>query len=83
MAQKARPQAPPTLTVKGRNVRIRTIGIVALAGLAIWFIAVNTGAVAIQLWIPTVTLPLWGVLAVTLVVGLVLGGYLSRRRARR
>ncbi|WP_326764362.1 LapA family protein [Streptomyces sp. NBC_01591] len=84
MAQKtSRPHAPPTLTVKGRNVRIRTIGVVVLAGLAIWFIAVNTGSVAIRLWIPTVTLPLWAVLAVTLFAGMVLGGYLFRRRARR
>ncbi|MFH8519559.1 LapA family protein [Streptomyces gelaticus] len=77
------PHAPPTLTVKGRNVRIRTLGAVVLAGLAIWFIAANTGSVAIRLWIPTVTLPLWAVLAVTLVAGMVLGGYLFRRRARR
>lgn len=84
MAQKTSgQQAPSTLTVKGRNVRIRTIGIVVLTGLAIWFIAVNTGSVAIRLWVPIVTLPLWAVLAVTLVAGVVLGGYLARRRARR
>ncbi|MEE1839296.1 MULTISPECIES: LapA family protein [unclassified Streptomyces] len=84
MAQKTSgPHAPPTLTVKGRNVRVRTIGALVLAGLAIWFIAANTGSVAVRLWIPAVTLPLWAVLAVTLVVGLVLGGYLFRRRARR
>ncbi|MGW2088260.1 LapA family protein [Streptomyces sp. NPDC001880] len=84
MAQKTSgPHAPPTLTVKGRNVRVRTIGAVVLAGLAIWFIAANTGSVRIRLWIPTVTLPLWAVLAVTLVAGMVLGGYLFRRRGRR
>ncbi|MEU2673703.1 DUF1049 domain-containing protein [Streptomyces sp. NPDC007164] len=77
------PQAPPTLTVRGRNVRIRTIGIVVLMGLAIWFIAVNTGSVAIRLWVPVVALPLWAVLAATLVAGVVLGAYLARRRARR
>ncbi|MCX4398150.1 LapA family protein [Streptomyces sp. NBC_00053] len=84
MAQKTSgPQAPPTLTVRGRNVRVRTIGILVLTGLAIWFIAVNTGSVAIRLWVSTVALPLWAVLAVTLVAGMVLGGYLARRRARR
>ncbi|MES9506139.1 LapA family protein [Streptomyces sp. NPDC000609] len=84
MAQKTSGlHAPPTLTVKGRNVRVRTIGALVLAGLAIWFIAANTGSIAIRLWVPTVTLPLWAVLAVTLAVGLVLGGYLFRRRARR
>ncbi|NUK05421.1 LapA family protein [Streptomyces lunaelactis] len=74
---------PPTLTVKGRDVRIRTIGIAALAVLAIWFIAANTASVAIRLWIPTVTLPLWAVLTVTLAVGLVMGWFIARRRARR
>ncbi|MEE1768241.1 DUF1049 domain-containing protein [Streptomyces sp. JV185] len=62
---------------------MRTIGAVVLAGLAIWFIAANTESVAIRLWIPAVTLPLWAVLAVTLVAGMVLGGYLFRRRGRR
>ncbi|MFF2009790.1 LapA family protein [Streptomyces sp. NPDC058195] len=84
MAHKtSRPQEPSTLTVKGRSVRIRTIGAVVLAALVIWFIAANTGSVAIRLWVPSVTLPLWTVLAVTLLVGLVMGGYLFHRRARR
>ncbi|WP_405689533.1 LapA family protein [Streptomyces sp. NBC_00057] len=84
MAQKtSRPHAPPTLSVKGRDVRIRTIGILVLIGLAIWFIAANTESVGIRLWIPTVTLPLWAVLTVTLLVGLVIGGLLAHRRAKR
>ncbi|MFE4797200.1 DUF1049 domain-containing protein [Streptomyces sp. NPDC056708] len=84
MAQKtSRPHAPPTLSVKGRDVRIRTIGIVVLIGLAIWFIAANTESVGIRLWAPTVTLPLWAVLTVTLLVGLVTGGLLAHRRAKR
>lgn len=74
---------PPTVTVKGRDVRLRTIGIVLLAGLAIWFIAANTGSVTIRLWVPTVTLPLWSVLTVTLLVGTAIGLLLARRRARR
>ncbi|WP_210718750.1 LapA family protein [Streptomyces galbus] len=42
-----------------------------------------TASVSIRLWIPTVTLPLWLVLAVTLLVGDD-GGYLfARRRAKR
>ncbi|MEU9234005.1 DUF1049 domain-containing protein [Streptomyces subrutilus] len=74
---------PSTLTVKGRNVRLRTIGIFVLAALAIWFIAVNTGRVTIRLWIPTITVPLWGVLTVTLLVGVALGLLIAHRRARR
>ncbi|MFI6417489.1 LapA family protein [Streptomyces sp. NPDC050842] len=84
MAQNAPPQRGPSkLTVKGRDMRLRTIGFIVLAGLAIWFIAVNTGSVSIRLWIPTVTLPLWVVLTVTLLVGIVLGIYIARRRAVR
>ncbi|MEE1752131.1 LapA family protein [Streptomyces sp. SP18CS02] len=59
---------------------MRTIGIAVLAVLAVWFIAANTASVAVKLWIPTLTLPLWAVLTVTLVVGLVIGWLLARRR---
>lgn len=84
MAQKASAShRPPTLTVKGRDMRLRTIGFLVLAALAIWFIAANTGSVTIKLWIPTVTLPLWAVLTVTLLVGIVFGLFIARRRATR
>ncbi|GAA3504266.1 LapA family protein [Streptomyces albogriseolus] len=74
---------PATLTVKGRDVRLRTIGFVLLAGLAIWFIAANTKSVTIRLWVPTVTLPLWSVLTVTLLAGMILGLLVAHRRSRR
>ncbi|MEV6575831.1 LapA family protein [Streptomyces sp. NPDC051577] len=74
---------PSTLTVKGRDLRLRTLGCAVLAALAIWFIAVNTGSVTVRMWIPTVTIPLWGVLTVTLLVGIALGLLIARRRARR
>ncbi|WP_405997649.1 DUF1049 domain-containing protein [Streptomyces sp. NBC_00829] len=64
-------------------MRLRTIGFLVLAALAIWFIAVNTGSVTIRLWVPTVTIPLWAVLTVTLVVGMILGLLIARRRAKR
>lgn len=76
--------APPTLSVKGRDVRLRTIGFLVLAALAVWFIAANTGSVTIRLWVPEVTLPLWIVLTITLLAGMALGMLLAyRRRARR
>ncbi|WP_406728548.1 DUF1049 domain-containing protein [Streptomyces sp. GD-15H] len=74
---------PSTMTVKGRDIRLRTIGFVLLAGPAIWFIAAHTGSVIIRLWIPTVTLPLWSVLTVTVLVGMALGLLIARRRSRR
>ncbi|MFE5617437.1 LapA family protein [Streptomyces sp. NPDC056470] len=84
MARKeSAPHPPPTVTVKGRDMRLRTIGFLVLAALAIWFIAVNTRSVTIRLWIPEVTLPLWSVLTVTLLVGIVLGLFIARRRSRR
>ncbi|MFD8208829.1 LapA family protein [Streptomyces sp. NPDC059695] len=64
-------------------MRLRTLAFLVLAALAIWFIAVNTGSVTIRLWVPTVTLPLWIVLTVTLLVGIVLGLFIARRRAQR
>ncbi|MFJ3583070.1 LapA family protein [Streptomyces sp. NPDC090127] len=76
------PHAPSTVTVKGRDMRLRTIGFLVLAALAIWFIAANTGSVTIRLWVSTVTLPLWSVLTVTLLVGFALGMYIAHRRAR-
>ncbi|MEV4617020.1 lipopolysaccharide assembly protein LapA domain-containing protein [Kitasatospora sp. NPDC049258] len=76
------PHRPPTLTVKGRDVRLRTLGITVLAVLAVWFIAVNTDSVSITLWVTTVTLPLWAVLTVTLLTGLLIGWFVGRRRAK-
>ncbi|MEU2546828.1 LapA family protein [Streptomyces roseolus] len=77
------PHGPATVTVKGRDMRLRNIGLLLLAALAVWFIAANTGSVTIRLWIPKVTLPLWIVLTVTLLVGIVLGLVIARRRAAR
>lgn len=71
------------LTVKGRELRLRTLGFVLLTALAVWFIAVNTGSVTVRLWVPSVTLPLWSVLTVTILVGIALGLLIARRRARR
>ncbi|MDH6576185.1 LapA family protein [Kitasatospora sp. MAP5-34] len=78
--QTSPPHRPPGITVKGRDVRFRTIGIAVLLVLAVWFIAANTGSVSVELWVSSVTLPLWAVLSVTLLVGLVIGLFVARRR---
>ncbi|MFF3617386.1 lipopolysaccharide assembly protein LapA domain-containing protein [Streptomyces sp. NPDC002580] len=84
MAHKtAKAHGPSTVTVKGRDYRLRSIGFFVLAALTIWFIAANTNSVTIRLWIPEVTLPLWIVLSVTLLVGILLGLLIAYRRARR
>ncbi|MGW6918905.1 LapA family protein [Kitasatospora sp. NPDC054939] len=84
MAKKntAPPPGPSRITVKGRDMRLRTIGIAVLAALAAWFIAANTDSVSITLWVADVTMPLWVVLTVTVAVGVVIGFFLSRRRPR-
>ncbi|MDH6140433.1 MULTISPECIES: LapA family protein [Kitasatospora] len=84
MAKNTRPpQSRSSITVKGRTVRLRTIGMAVLAVLAVWFIAANTGSVSVRLWVSTVTLPLWAVLTVTLATGLLIGWFLARRGANR
>ncbi|WP_030277510.1 LapA family protein [Streptomyces sp. NRRL B-24484] len=74
---------PSSLTVKGREVRLRTIAVGVIAVLAVWFIAVNTASVTITLWVSDVTMPLWVVLTVTILVGMLIGVFLARRRATR
>ncbi|MEV8099725.1 LapA family protein [Kitasatospora sp. NPDC085879] len=84
MSQNTRTNHDPSrLTVKGREVRLRTIAMGVIAVLAIWFIAVNTTSVTITLWVSDVTMPLWVVLTVTILVGMLIGAFLARRRAAR
>ncbi|WP_431682801.1 LapA family protein [Kitasatospora sp. KL5] len=83
MSQNTGTHQPSHLTVKGRQVRLRTVGVGILAVLAIWFIAVNTSSVTITLWVSDVTLPLWVVLTVTILVGLIIGYFMALRRASR
>lgn len=73
---------PAAVTVRGRDYRLRTIALVVLGVLAVWFVVANTESVEIRLWIPTVSLPLWVVLAITLLVGVAIGWLIARRRAR-
>jgi lipopolysaccharide assembly protein A len=47
---------------------------------AIWFIVVNRARIDVNLWVPRVTAPLWLVLLVTFVGGMVVGLLLRRRR---
>jgi uncharacterized integral membrane protein len=60
--------------------RFGTAAIILIA--AVWFIIVNHGRVRIWLWIPPVTAPMWLVLLLTFVGGLITGFLLRRRRNR-
>jgi uncharacterized integral membrane protein len=69
---------PTTARRAGVTVSPKIImaGLIAIASL--WFIIVNRGTVAIYLWVPKVTAPMWLVLLGTFAGGL-LTGLLMRR----
>jgi uncharacterized integral membrane protein len=75
MTTTARPAAAKRA---GVNVspKIITAGVITIASL--WFMIVNRGTVAIYLWVPKVTAPMWLVLLGTFAGGL-LTGLLMRR----
>ncbi|MER5728360.1 LapA family protein [Streptomyces sp. NPDC002138] len=50
-----------------------------LAGLAVWFVLINTRTARIHFWIPWVDAPMWFVLAVTFLAGAVTAWLLGRR----
>jgi uncharacterized integral membrane protein len=54
-------------------------GLILIA--AVWFILVNRLRVGIYLWVPKVIAPMWLVLLITFVAGMV-AGLLMRRRNR-
>ena len=64
-------------------VRPKTVALAVLTALAIWFIAINTSSVKIHLYFSTVMAPLWIVLAVTLIVGGLIGWFASYRATKK
>ena len=69
--------------VGGVTVNTRTVVFAVVAILAVWFILMNTSSVKIHLWgLSTVSSPLWLVLAVMLVAGMLLGWFVRRYRDR-
>lgn len=65
------------------GIPTRAVVIVAVAGLALWFLLANLNKVKIQFWVFTVTAPLWIALTATLVAGGVLGYLIKGRRDSR
>jgi uncharacterized integral membrane protein len=66
--------------VAGVKITPKKITILVIAVAAIWFILVNTQRVAIYLWVPHITAPLWLVLVLTFAGGLITGLLLRRNR---
>ncbi|MEY9848820.1 lipopolysaccharide assembly protein LapA domain-containing protein [Streptacidiphilus sp. MAP5-3] len=85
MSTNGRPpdSSPPLLKVKGVPVRAKPVAVGLIAVAAVWFIAVNTETVKMTFWVVDISAPLWVVLLVTLLVGAVLGKFVSKRRASR
>ena len=66
----------------GMRVSPKLIAAAVIVVAAVWFILVNTGKVAIYLWVPKITAPMWLVLLLTFAGGL-LTGLLLRRSGRQ
>ncbi|MGD0705121.1 MAG: hypothetical protein ABSA02_35200 [Trebonia sp.] len=60
--------------------KLITAAVIVVA--AVWFILVNKNRVAIYLWVPKITAPMWLVLLLTFAGGL-LTGLLLRRNGRQ
>ncbi|HZD97527.1 MAG TPA: LapA family protein [Micromonosporaceae bacterium] len=74
------PQARPK---RRARVPAKVILTLLILGAALWFIFANTQDVKIRLWVPTVSGPMWLVLLVTFVVGMLLGLLTPRLMRRR
>jgi uncharacterized integral membrane protein len=83
MSDRDESPAPDQRRIGGVPVRPKTVALAVLAALAIWFIAINTGSVKIHLYFSAVMAPMWIALAVTLVVGVLIGWFASYRAARK
>lgn len=79
-------QTPPDAGAGGSPSKFLTpgrIAVMVLVVLGLVFIFENTHSVRIRMLIPVVTMPLWGALLITAVIGGLAGAYLVRRRPPR
>lgn len=57
----------------GLKVSPKLIGIAVILAAAVWFILVNHGTAHIRVWIPRVSAPMWLILMITFLSGLITG----------
>jgi uncharacterized integral membrane protein len=74
---------PATAAKRSGLLSPKLIGAVLITAAAVWFILANTAKAHIRLWIPTVTAPMWLVLLITFVGGLVTGILMQRRTKKQ
>jgi len=67
---------------RGFRVPPKLILAVVILAAVLWFIFANTNDAKIKLWVHTFSVPVWMVLLGTLVVGIIIGWLLGRRRRR-
>ena len=70
----------PRPTPRGVTITWKRAVALVVAGLVVWFMAVNHESVAITFWLVDIRAALWLVLACTFGLGLVAGRLLGRRR---
>lgn len=73
----------PTAKRRGVTITPKMLGVVVILVAAIWFILVNRHTVSINLWVPQVKAPMWLVLLITFVGGIIVGLLLRRGRRRQ
>lgn len=74
--------APETGSAVGRFLARRWLPIVVVV-LVVVFVAQNRSEVAVHLFWATVTAPLWLVLSLIFLLGILVGAYRARSRSRR
>jgi uncharacterized integral membrane protein len=72
----------PTAKRSGLPVSPRVLGTALILAASLWFILVNWHTASIYLWVPKVTAPMWLVLLITFLGGLVTG-ILGRRTGKK
>jgi hypothetical protein len=77
------PAADHAAGKRGLTISPKLVGAGIIVVAAVWFILANTARAHIRLWIPTVTAPMWLVLAVTFVGGLVTGILMRRNKKQQ
>ena len=74
---------PPAARRRWPAVTPKRTGAVLISAAALWFILVNRATIAVNLWVPKVTAPLWLILLITFAVGLLTGLLLARGRKQK
>ena len=67
----------------GGPLTTKNIAIAAIVVVAVWFILVNRHTANIYLWVPKVQAPMWLVILITFIGGVLTGVLLTRRGGRK